>query len=124
MSILRQAQHAHGVGLHKYRVGLINRSCRGTGGIQKCRGNSPFPRNSEKGFQTAARRFRGGSRTAPTMLYMAPIFLQGQFMPSRTPFGPRATARRGETVSMPPVFAARTVNCPYIFLQLLGIWRF
>jgi hypothetical protein len=43
-------------------------------------------------------------------------------MPSRTPFGSQATARRGETVGVPPAesaecssrrLAARTVNCPY-----------
>ena len=34
-------------------------------------------------------------------------------MPSRTPFGPRAPARRGETAGVPPGFAARTVLRPY-----------
>jgi hypothetical protein len=38
-------------------------------------------------------------------------------MPSRTPFGPRAPARRGETAGVPPGFAARTVLRPYTGLN-------
>ena len=36
-------------------------------------------------------------------------------MPSRTPFGPRATARWGETVGVQPVLAARTVDCLCVY---------